>query len=210
MPELPTAKNLPAQIATADSLPRRALLLFPFVLLVVILLASPNFRWRDGQPRTEPYGSDFLQEWIGARIVLSPERRRLYDLEFVKSQQHDRSVVGFDWPRDQYFPMVYPPFYYFLVTPLAKLDFRWATLVWAGFSTLAFVATGYLIQRCYPPGRRWFAVWFVAASCFIPWISCLTMGQKSSYLLLLFSGTFVLLNQRRPVAGWCRFWAPRV
>jgi alpha-1,2-mannosyltransferase len=198
MPDPNAAESPRAQIAKADFSPRLWCLLTPFVLLVVIVFASPNFRWQDGQPRTAPYGSDFLQEWVGGQIVLSPERRQLYDLEFVKSRQHDRSVVGFDWPVDQYFPMVYPPFYYFLVSPLARLDFRWATLLWAGLSTLAFITTGYLIQRFYPPARRKFAVWFVAAACFIPWISCLTMGQKSSFLLLLFTGTFLLLHHRRP------------
>ena len=200
MPVLKAAEDSPTQVVQAATT-RWRILLLPFVLLIVIVLVSPNFRWQDGQPREAPYGSDFLQEWVGGEIVLSPEQPRLYDLEFVKSRQHDRSVIGFEWLGNQYFPMVYPPFYYFLVSPLALLDFRWATLLWAGLSASAMVATGYLMHRYYQPSHRSFTVWYVAAACFVPWISCLTMGQKSSFMLLLFSSTFLLLHHRRS------FWA---
>ncbi len=68
-------------------------------------------------------------------------------------------------------------------------------------STLAFSLTGFLLYQFYPPCRDRFAVWFIAASLFFPWLKCLTMGQKSSFLLLLLTATFVLQHHRRG------FWA---
>ncbi len=177
------------------------ILLLPVVLLVLVLFVSPNFRWADGKIRAAPYGGDFLQEWIGGQLVLSGERRRLYDLDFVKRVQHDRSRIGFEWSEQDYFPMVYPPNYYLLVSPFSKISYRLATIIWAGLSTMALVLTGILLYRFYPPCRGVLPVWLVAASVFVPWIKCLTMGQKSSFLLLLLTATFLLQYHRR------EFWA---
>ncbi len=181
--------------------PPRLLLFLPFLCLIGVLTFSPNYRWDDKVPRTDPFGGDFLQEWVGGKIVLSADRPRLYDLEFVKAFQHDDSEIGFQWPAESFFPMVYPPFHYYLVSPLSNLSYRTAVFLWAVFSALALSVTGLLAHRFYAPCRKVFSVWFVALAIFAPWLICLNMGQKSVLLLLLFTSTFLLQHQRRP------FWA---
>jgi hypothetical protein len=51
--------------------PPRLLLFLPFLCLIGVLTFSPNYRWDDKVPRTDPFGGDFLQEWVGGKIVLS-------------------------------------------------------------------------------------------------------------------------------------------
>jgi hypothetical protein len=97
--------------------------------------------------------------------------------------------------------MVYPPHYYLMVSPLSELSYRWSTILWALLSTVAFSLSGFLLYQFYPRCRDRFSVWFVAACLFFPWLKCLTMGQKSSFLLLLLTATFLLQYHRRG------FWA---
>ena len=200
---MPESDN--SQLATdndqAAGSPPRLLLFLPFLFLVGVLSFSPNFRWDDSVPRTDPFGADFLQEWVGGQIVLSTGRARLYDLDFVQTYQHDESIIGFQWPSESFFPMVYPPFHYYLVSPFSNLSYRTAVFLWAVLSTLAFSITGLLAHGFYPQCRRVFSVWFIAALIFAPWLICLNMGQKSVLLLFLFTATFLLQHQRHP------FWA---
>ncbi len=172
-------------------------LLLPFFLLVGMLFFSPNFRWQQGEDRETPYGADYLQDWIGGSIVLSSDRQRLYDLEFVKELQHDPAKIGFTWPAEKYFPMVYPPFHYVLVSPLSLLPYRWAVILWSVLSILAFCATAWLLVRYQQTVAARFPLCFGAMIFFVPWIKCLSMGQKSTLLLLLFTGTFLLLQRGR-------------
>ncbi len=179
----------------------RLVFLVPIVMTAMVVVLSPNFRWSSSGERAAPFGGDFLQDWVGGGAVRSKDRKRLYDLEFIQSYQHDRSKIGFEWPERDYFPMVYPPFFYYLVSPFSLMSYRAAVFVWAVFSTLWLIATGVLVFRFFPEGRQVFKIWFVGASIFGPWLACLNMGQKSSLFLFLFTGTFLLLHQRR------EFWA---
>ena len=205
--------NLPSKKLPATSAPSPPWLLFflPLVWLGVLVVASPNFRWTDaashdsGQPRAIPYGGDYLQEWIGGKVILSQQSERLYDLKYVTAQQHDESVVGFQWPLENYFPMVYPPFHYWLVTPLAYLSYRWAFLVWSLLSVMAFSLTGALLWRQRPKLRAGYALGFGAAMLFVPWLNSLIMGQKSSLLLLLFAATYGLLQRGNSLAAGLLF-----
>ena len=92
-------------------------LLVPIALSVLVvtavLLVSPNFRPERG-PDAIPYAGDFLHEWIGGYVIRAGDPARLYDREYTTALQHDPSLVGFEFRRDAYLPMVYPPFYYVL------------------------------------------------------------------------------------------------
>jgi hypothetical protein len=178
----------------------RLVLMMPLVVVCIILSVSPNFRFTEGV-RSAPLGGDFLQEWVGGWMVGSADQDRLYDFKYVQSVQHDPELVGFAWPPDKYFPMVYPPFYYFLVSPMAWLGYPIAMKVWAVLSALSLTICGYLVHRYYPPGRRLFGVCFVAAMFFVPLLTCLNMGQKSTWLLLILSGSFLLLYHGRPFSS---------
>ena len=176
---------------------RLLILALPLVLVGLILWFSPNFRTVQGM-RAAPLGGDFLQEWVGAKLFQIGEEQHLYDLQYVQELQHDSAVVGFDWPAEDYFPMVYPPFYYWSLQSFASFTYPVASIIWALLSALAFSISGFLLYQFYLPCRRWFGICFLAALFFVPLLNCFNMGQKSTFLLLILSGTFVLLHRKRP------------
>ncbi|MDG1874768.1 MAG: glycosyltransferase family 87 protein [Mariniblastus sp.] len=173
----------------------------PLLLAASILFVSPNFQSVDGGVRASPMGGDFLQEWVGAYVARSADRDKLYDLNHIKAVQHDQRVVGFSWPEKDYFPMVYPPFYYQLLRPMTVMDYCFAMKVWLFLSGLSVSFSFWLLFRFYRPSRKWLGVGGVAAMLFVPLIICLIMGQKSTFLLLILTGTFVLFYNERP------FWS---
>jgi hypothetical protein len=116
------------------------------LLLAAIFLGSPNFRPASG-PDASPFGGDVLQEWIGGYIVCRGDYGRFYDVSYAQSLEHDEHLVGFAWRQGEYFPMVYPPFYYLFVAPLSWLPFSLAALLWAGLMILAYLAAWRLFEK---------------------------------------------------------------
>ena len=100
--------------------------------------------------------------------------------------------------------MVYPPFYYVLVSPFAALSYLAAMRFW--MLMLGGVTCSYfwLILNHFPTiGRRPFHVFIilVASLFFTPLLTSLTMAQKSVVLLLILTSTFLLLRNRKPLAA---------
>ena len=93
------------------------------------LFFAPNYAWNAEETGTA-YGADFLQEWVGARMVLTGHVSELYNVEVFRAWQYDPTIVGFEWKTDQYFPPVYPPPHYALFTPFALISYRSAVVVW--------------------------------------------------------------------------------
>lgn len=175
------------------------LILIPSLLLAGIFSFSPNFDFTDLETaKPIPLGGDYLQEYTGGLMVKNPElRASLYDLETFKRQQHEVEVTGFAWDDSQYFPAVYPPFWYTAVSPLSRLDYPTAAFIWAALMTACLIVALLLIYR------------FTDAPLFLLLILCLctpvihsiSSGQKGTLLLLIFTGSFVLLKQLRPTGS---------
>ncbi len=172
----------------------------PILAAVLIFFFSPNFR-ATGTLRTAPLGGDFLQEWIGATVLSGEQASKLYDRQYVDALQHDPQVVGFDWSETSYFPMVYPPFYYSLLRPLAGLEYPTASRLWLVLSAVAFSMVGWLVYRFYPASRDYIFAYILAAVLFAPFLNSLVMGQKSVFLLLILLGAYLLLRCQRPFLG---------
>lgn len=175
-------------------------LLTAIAIAACLYAFSPNFRHASG-PQASPYAGDFLQEWIGGWIVRAGEGERLYDLQFAYELQHRISLVGFAWDDDQYLPMVYPPFYYLLVSPLSLLSVRSAAWVWAATLLLALAGSCYVVRRVATHDRcesdqlfRWL---LPAALLFMPVLESLSSSQKGTICLLLFATTLALWQRGR-------------
>ena len=111
-------------------LPSKWLQLLVFVgIACTYLFFAPNYEWKTEETGTA-YGADFLQEWVGARMVLTGHVSELYNAEIFRAWQYDPTIVGFAWKTDQYFPPVYPPPHYAIFTPFALLPYRIAVVVW--------------------------------------------------------------------------------
>lgn len=180
--------------------------LAPYALTGIVLAAtfacSPNFALAPGADQGLLAG-DFLQEWIGGWIVLhAPER--LYDREFAVALEHDPALTGFQWDRNQFLPMVYPPCWYLLASPLAALPYSMAAGIWAALMTATVLSALLVLRawvhdgRCHVRGDACTSAihWlFPVAVLYAPVIECLTSGQKSGLILLLFSAAFLLCQR---------------
>lgn len=178
----------------------------PLLAAAVVIALSPNYSRPDqATTRNGPIGGDFLQEWIGGGIVASHQSEHLYDTAWTQARQHDPERVGFRWDRREYFPMVYPPFYYWLVSPLSALNLRDAAIVWCVINALAF-SLGLTWLAFTLRHRLQRGVWLVALSTlYYPLLLSLGMGQKSGILLLLLSATFCLAHRGRKFASGIAF-----
>ena len=192
-------------------------------VLAAVFLASPNFRFESGPDVSPPYGGDFLHEWIGGYVVRAGDGVRLYDRQYTTALQHDADVVGFEFKRDDYLPMVYPPFYYLLVSPLSALPFRTAAAVFAAFSVACLTISLALLGLATRPGasldlvapdadatssRIWGVVrrWALpAAVVFVPVIENLASSQKGAVVLLVFTATFLLVRRGHRFAAGLAF-----
>ena len=170
------------------------------IVSLIIFLVSPNFRW-EGDLDRAPYAGDFLQEWVGGYVVRNGEGVRLYEAEYTKRLQHDPEIVGFSWNRGSYLPMVYPPFYYLVVSPFSYLPVRWAALGWGGMMTVLLLVSVRLLAGVGGEklGSRWFPL---LCAVYYPVIVNLASSQKATVCLLIFTTTYVLLrSERRFLAG---------
>ncbi|MCA9200049.1 MAG: DUF2029 domain-containing protein, partial [Planctomycetales bacterium] len=149
-----------------------------------IVVANPNLQWSD--ERTDVFGADYLQEWIGARILSSADAAKLYDQPTFQRWQHDTAVTGFAWPDEQYFPPVYPPPHYLFAKCLAWLPYRVATYVWFALLFVSYPLAIWIIESSPTTPRRSHAVWFWTAAVLFPAVlRGWTMGQKGTLFLLL-------------------------
>lgn len=192
------------------------------VVGVALLIASPNFRWSPNKGEN-PYGSDFLQDWTAANMIASGQTRHLYNLPQFDAWQHDPERTGFRWAAEAYYPPVYPPPYYLLVSPLGLLPYRVAAVVWLAAMLGCLVAACIVIECCrrrplaLPVPRRAMSsgqaassrqasgpasVWLaVGVLLFPPVLLSLSMGQKGPVWLLLWGISWGLLHQRREFAA---------
>lgn len=169
----------------------------PVIVMVGLLMRSPNFQVVSqdlGQPLSHPLGGDFLQEYVGGRLILDNEKAgQLYDAETFNQVQHDVDVVGFAWDPQKFFPAVYPPYWYAAVSPLSKLSYSTATRVWLVLMTVALIAAVWLLNQY--AGIP--APVLVLMCLSVPVIQSLNGGQKGTLLLLILTISYVLLKQQR-------------
>lgn len=193
---------------------------FQVVVLVAIigmyLLFSPNYDWSDGN-KESPYGADFLQEWVGAKLIVTGNTSKLYDVETFKEWQHDSQLVGFDWDSENYFPPVYPPPHYMLFSPLAILPYRWATVVWLVSLVVAALISARTIAAIVEsnhardgvsesPSLYLKSQWlWLGLFLFPSLLFSITLGQKSVYWLLIICWTWRLLQTQRDFAAGLLF-----
>jgi hypothetical protein len=193
----PVASALPRGTAF-----RHAPIALAAAVVAAIYLVSPNFRWSETQAGG-PYAGDFLQEWIGGHVVGAGEGDRLYAPAHARALEHDPALVGFRWDERQYLPMVYPPFYYVLVRPLALLSVPAAAAVWGVLMIAALAVAAGLAWRRLTAARdsAWTAWLLPAAVLFAPLLESLSSSQKGTLALAILAGTFCLLEARRPLAA---------
>lgn len=179
-----------------------------------VLITSPNFGAHSNQVGS-PIAGDFLQEWIGGYSYRTYGADSLFDTDQLKALQHDERLLGFRWADNEYFSMVYPPFYYLFWVPFSFLDYKVAAYVFVGIMIACFFVSLFLlgkssifesrfatddeesntdklaiIQRLWP----WV---FIVGAIYVPMIRSITTGQKGTLCLLILVGTYVLYDRNK-------------
>ncbi len=179
-----------------------ALSLSTTILIGWILTFAPGFQWTPEKVPEGPYGNDFLQEWVGGKMLLRGEAGQVYDRFAFDRVQHDPAITGFQWSKSTYFPPVYPPPHYLLATSIAWLPYRYATWLWMGFLGLCLIATFAVNQTVRSSDEdksstHPFNWWFYALiPCYPPIYYSILMGQKGTLWMLLIAATWALLRRR--------------
>ena len=190
---------------------RLQLLVFASITCVYLLFA-PNYEWKQEETGTA-YGADFLQEWVGARMVLTGHVSELYDVDIFRMWQYDPKTVGFAWKTDQYFPPVYPPPHYVLFSPFACVSYRWAVVIWLlvliGASFLSSILIADIANHSASKVNAVSLVETKSKSKYL-WLGLIlfpsllfsiSLGQKSVCWLLLICMTWRLLQCHRDYAA---------
>ena len=174
------------------------------LLPAVMIAFAPSYQ-TDVIGREVAVGSDFFQEWIGATIISRGEMDRLYDWQYSRDLQHDPALVGFAWDESQYYPMVYPPFHYWLLQPLSWISCLAAARLWCVLNGLAIAVAGWLLFREFKTISKSAKFIPLVMLGFSPILLSLNMGQKSGFLLLIYTLCFILLRSHRPYAAGVAF-----
>ena len=199
----------------ATKLPRPSIWLPCLVFVsitIVYLVFAPNYEWTLEETGTA-YGADFLQEWVGARMIVSGHVSELYDENTFRAWQYNPKIVGFQWETDQYFPPVYPPPHYVLFSPFACLPYRWAVVCWLLVLIAAAFLSAKLIadianhsaskgnQESLAEAQSKSTYLWLGLILFPSLLFSITLGQKSVCWLLLVCLTWRLLQSHRDYAA---------
>ncbi|MGH9509980.1 MAG: hypothetical protein ACRD2M_08590, partial [Terriglobales bacterium] len=116
---------------TVQRVRRHVMLLAVCIWTVYALtITTPGLRDRTGKPK----GTDFLHFYTLGSLVLEGRSDALYDAraQAVQSERLVPEVKGF------HFLPVYGPQVALLFSPLARLSYGWAALVWISLSVLLY------------------------------------------------------------------------
>ena len=194
----------PNSLPANDLSPGRTIFVACFGIVAALLFCSPNYDFSKVD-RLTPLGSDFLQEWTGGYIWASESRSELYSAEHFQAIQHDASIVGFNWPESQYYPMVYPPFYYLLLSPLAILPYWVAVIIWMSILAAISGSTIWMWCKYYPPAHAHWGKCLFATIAFFPFLMSLNTAHKSVVLLFVLCASYLLLRKKRPFQAGLTF-----
>ena len=149
-------------------------------LAVNCLIMGPGVLHTASQGR-----NDFRQFYIGGKLAGSG---RSYDQRRIVEAQ--RETFGYS---NLHLTPVRLPFYYSLLSPLARLPYRLALLLWTACAILAAI----LFIGLYPGVRR---RQFAVACCWsLPLVFSIAIGQDISFILVILAVTLRILYTGRPV-----------
>ena len=160
----------------------------PWVLFARDLFLSRN--WISG---------DFVAFFAAARLVANGTGSQLYQLASVAAVERD--AVGHGVGGSGVLPYFNPPFFAWLLGPLAGLSLQGAYRVWSLFSLAWLALDAWLLWKIASPlSREWKRVLVVAFLVSLPVTFGLRQGQFSLILEGSWSAAFLLLRSRR--MGW--------
>lgn len=129
--------------------------------------------------------NDFRQFYIGAKLAGSGS---FYDK--AQTEKAQREVFGYS---NQHLTPVRLPFYYSLLSPLARFPYRLALLLW----NVTTIVSTVLFVSVYPGVRR---IHLAVACCWsLPLIFSIAIGQDVGFILLILAVTLRVLYAGNPL-----------
>ena len=135
---------------------------------------------------------DFLQFYTAGVVANRGETDRLYDQPYFHQLQRSLTVD----------PMssLYPPMIALVMSPLARLPYYDAVIVWWAIQTVCFLASGWMLYRMMTISRPWRIVAMLALATLVPVWAAVRMTHLSPLLLLILVGGIYL--HRRGNRWW--------
>jgi hypothetical protein len=163
-------------------------------ILFLSLESTTGMLDRQGRVR----GRDFLQFYMAGRIVAQGEAPRLYDQEYFLEVQ--QSLVDTNDKCPPYLS-IYPPNVALLFSPLARLPYPSAILVWWSVQAACFLGAGCLLFRELNPPPGWRHTAWLGMLAFYPLINTFWNGQLAALFLLVLVIGLELRRRNRPILG---------
>jgi hypothetical protein len=128
----------------------------------------------------EPLGADFAGFYSAGKLLNEHSSARLYDIELHNTIYHE-VLPGLS--EDFSLPYVYPPFFAFVLRPLAYLPYSWACLLWLLLSISLTLAALLIFRKLvdYIPDQVWPMCILLALS-FEPLIVECWLGGQSAFI----------------------------
>jgi hypothetical protein len=145
-------------------------------------------------------GRDFLHFYIAGRLVARGGAGRLYDQDHFLGVQQTIVEINDNSPP---YLSVYPPTTALLFSPLGRLPYGTAVVLWWLTQAACFLVSGYLLLRQARLAPRWRLTACLALAAFSPVISTFWNGQLSAFLLLVFVGGLWLRRRERCWQAGC-------
>ncbi len=165
--------------------------------VTILMVAAPNFHWAADSGST-PFGADFLQEWVGGRMILEGHGDQLYQPSTFREWQHNQQLIGFSWELNNYFPPVYPPPHYGLFVALSWMPYRVAVLVWVTLLITSLIISVHALKRLQGQESQFSNSLFLpAVFLFPPVVLSLVLAQKSVMWLMIIAFVVVSLQRRK-------------
>src|SRR4051812_6430081 len=167
--------------------PKRFWLAGAGLALFLLTLTAGNFALPQSKRVTSALvGHDFLAFYTAGHFVREGRVHELYNLEAVKTYQHDLAQRESLEVGESFGPFWNPPFYAWVFAPLATLPYRTALLIWESANvTCLFAAVLLLTRMLQPAPRRITALIPLLLLTSMPLIQALTHGQNTMVSLLL-------------------------
>jgi hypothetical protein len=178
---LPLATNRPPPTVKRFWLAAGGLAIF------LLTLVAGNFALPESKRLTSSLvGHDFLAFYTAGQFVHEGRIHDLYNLDAVKTYQHELAQRENLEVGESFGPFWNPPFYAWVFAPLATLPYRTALLIWEVINLAClFVAILLLARMLKPASARITALIPLLLLTSMPLIQALTHGQNTMVSLML-------------------------
>ncbi|MGH9554713.1 MAG: glycosyltransferase family 87 protein [Terriglobales bacterium] len=176
---------------TVERVRRHAMLLAVCIWGVyAFTLATPGLRDRTGKPK----GTDFLHFYTLGSLAVEGRNDALYDAR-VQADQSERLVPE---SKGFHFLPVYGPQVALLFSPLARLSYGWAALVWISLSVLLYAWCCGAVWKTCPALQQHRGPVALLAVAYPAFFNLVAHGQTSALALFCFTAAYLALGKKKP------------